>query len=484
MDSPRERILWPAWVSAGGLGFALAVVIRFGKPLYWGLVAATLVAWLCARVTGSLLSGPPSMRAALRWAGAGISRIQGVAVLIVLIGAMTASWFSSGTIQGLIYYGLSVISPGQVVVAGLVLASLVSLVLGSSVGTVTTIGTAVMGIARAFGLPPGPVAGALVSGAVFGDRVSLLSPILHLAVDTTGSRQSKALRRIAVTGLIAWVASLAGYLVVSLLTRPVPALQGLAWRREFLGALGSVARVSPIVVIPPVLVVVLATARVPVKTCLFAGLIAGISIALLYQGVPVAALARHVALGFSGSGYPAVLSGTLQSGGLWGTKGIVLILLFSGTYSGIMESSGMMDALARSLISRLRSRGSFLLGAMGLGAACSVLASNQALSVVIPARMLARRREELGVPPELLAGALSDSGVALAAVVPWNLMSAISSQALQCPTIAYAPYAFLATWLPIVGIAWTSGSSHVITAMTPGSAWAWLISMLLMRAWA
>jgi NhaC family Na+:H+ antiporter len=375
-------------------------------------------------------------------------------VLIVLIGAMTASWFASGTIQALIRYGLSVVSPGQVVVAGFVLASLVALVLGSSVGTVTTVGTAVMGVARAFGLPPGPVAGAVVSGAVFGDRVSLLSPIFHLAVDTTGSRQDKALRRIAATGLIAWVASLAGYLVVSGLTRHAPGLQGLAWRQEYLTTLQSVARVGPVAVIPPVLVILLATGKTPVRTCLFAGLVAAAAIALLYQGVTFADLARYLALGFRRADYPAILSGTLQNGGLWGTKDIVLLLLFSGAYSGLMEGSGMMEDISGGLIRRLRDGRSFLLGAMALGCGTTALASNQALSVIIPARLLSGRRLELKVPPESLAGALADSGVAVAALIPWNLMSVICSQALQCPTTVYAAYTFLAIAQPVVGAVW------------------------------
>ena len=121
-------------------------------------------------------------------------------VLIALVNSMTAVWFHSGTIQGLVYYGLMLVSPRYVALAGLVLSALLCTLIGSSVGTVATVGVAVMGIARALGLPEAPVAGAIMSGAIFGDRVSFLSPIYHLTVDLTGSDPRKATRRLLAIG--------------------------------------------------------------------------------------------------------------------------------------------------------------------------------------------------------------------------------------------------------------------------------------------
>jgi NhaC family Na+:H+ antiporter len=210
-------------------------------------------------------------------------------------------------------------------------------------------------------------------------------------------------------------------------------------------------RISPVVIVPPVLVVLLAARKVPVRTCLLLGLVAGGLMALLYQGATPVALIRYAVLGFRGESYPPVLSQALRSSGLAGAINMALLLLFAGAYTGIMESSDMMGAITGGLVGKLRSRASFLAGAMALSAASSILASNQALSVVIPARVLSDKGREMGVPPESLAGAFADSGVALAGVIPWNLMAAISGQALQCPVVVYAPYAFLALALPIVG---------------------------------
>lgn len=427
-------------------------VIRMGKPLYWAMAAGTAIAWGCALVR--LRPSRSAGSGISRWAAEGVSRILSVLLLILLISVMTSTWFASGTIQGLIYYGLSVVGPGQVLVAGFVLASLVSLVLGSSVGTVTTVGIAVAGIARALGMPLAPVAGAVVSGAIFGDRVSLLSPILHLMVDMTGAKQDRVLKRVVQTGAVAWAVSLAAYVAVGAATTAgAGGTLGLAWRAGYLDALRTAVRINPLVILPPALVVALAARKVPVRMCLLLGLVAGAALALLYQGTSPLSLVRYAFLGFRSDEYPPALAGVLQSGGLAGTLNMGLMMLFAGTYTGIMESSGMMGDISSGLVDSLRSPASVLGGAMALSAVSSVLASNQALAVVIPARVLKDRAREVGVRPEALAGALADSGVALAGIIPWNLMAAITAQALQCPVVAYAPYAFLVLAQPVVGAA-------------------------------
>lgn len=452
------------------MALPLGITIAMHLPLYWAMAVGSVIAGLSA---AAYLSAAPSQSECsgrseysgrgkgattgpffaqiYRYALKGVSRIANVVVLILLVNAMTAVWFSSGTIQSMVYYGLSVMSPGQVMVAGLVISTIVSMMLGSSVGTVATVGVAVLGIAKALGLPPAPVAGAIISGAVFGDRVSFLSPIFHLAVDFTGSDRERASRRILVTGVAAWVVSLVTYLVMGYFSASQAALEGLKVRDMYLGLLSQSARIGLWAMIPPAAVMILAAKKVPVRLCLIAGLLSGALVAVFHQGESALAVLKSAFWGYHRESGVGELSGLLRSGGILGTKDMILLLGFAGVYTGITELSGMMEEAVRPVVRHLRTRMMFLMAAMGVSVFSAAFASNQAMSVILPARLLESKRKETGTSKEDFAGALSDSGVAAAAVIPWNVMAAICAQTLQVPSLVYAPYAFFLPALPVAG---------------------------------
>lgn len=435
-----------------GLAVPLGFVIATHRPLYWAMAAGSVIAALSAAFCqrGERREGSPAEHI-IRYAWAGVSRIANVIVLILLVNAMTAVWFTSGTIQGLVYYGLSIVSPGQVMVAGLTVSTLVSLMLGSSVGTVATVGVAVMGMAKALGIPLAPVAGAIMSGALFGDRVSFLSPIFHLAIDLTGSQQSKASRRIFLTGAAAWVLAFVAYLTMGFALGPGSTAQGLRMRGEYLAALSEAANIGPWVVLPPTVVILLAMRKVSVKTCLFAGLTVGGAVAVLSQGRNVADVFTSALVGYSQESRVPELASLLRSGGIAGTRDMVILLCSAGVYTGITELSGMMEAAIRPAIGRIKTRTSFLMATMGVSVLSAAFASNQAMSVILPARLMEAKRKETGTSPEDFAGVISDSGVAAAGIIPWNVMAVICAQSLQLSPLTYAPYSFLLLALPVMG---------------------------------
>lgn len=430
----------------------MIVTVIFHQPPFWAMAAGTGVAWVCAAARLTPSNDGAAAKRVTGFVFNGVSRVLNVLILIALINAMTAVWFSSGTIQGLVHYGLKVVNPRYVALAGLALSTLLCTLIGSSVGTVATVGVAIMGIARAFGVPAAPVAGAIMSGAIFGDRVSFLSPIYHLAVDLTGSDPRKATKRILATG---WP-SLAACAIVSIVMgwsmNPGQVSKGLLWSAEFLAGLQQTARISGWVLLPTALVVVLAVRRVPVRLCLAVGLVLAGVIAVFYQHENPSVVLRTALLGYSAKNASPQIAALLQSGGLRGAINMLLLLVFAGMYTGIMESSGMMDDVSRGLVSRLRTRGSFLIGAMGVSIFSAALASNQAMAVIIPARAMDSKREELGVSREDFAGALCDSGVPAAGIIPWNVMAAMCSEALQVGPLAYAPYTVLAFALPLASV--------------------------------
>ncbi len=452
-SSPDRTKAALSYVSALGLMAALVTTITLQKPPYWAMAAGTVIAGICSvcRLRAGV-SATSSIKETAGYAYRGLTRILNVVILVSLINAMTSVWYSSGTIQGLVYYGLSIVNPRFVALAGLVLSTLLSTLIGSSVGTCATVGVAIVGIARAFGMPAAPVAGAIMSGALFGDRASLLSPIYHLAVDMTGSDPQKASRRIVATGWVGLAAAAVAAVITGLAMDPGQVQAGIRWSAAFLDGLQGAARIGPLVLLPTVLVVVLAIRKVPVRVCMAGGLVVGAVLAVFYQHDAAANVARSVFFGYSAQGGNPEVTGLLRSGGLVGAVNMLLLLVFAGMYTGIMESSGMMDDVSHGLVSRLESKRSFLIGAMGVSVFSAALASNQAMSVIIPARAMEKKREELNVPREEFAGALSDSGVVAAGIIPWNIMAGMCSGALQVPPLSYAPYTVFAYVLPLAMI--------------------------------
>lgn len=455
------------------MALPLGIAIAMHLPLYWAMAAGSVIAAISAAV---YMSPAPSQDGHVcgeegtaagslpfqisRYALKGVSRITNVVVLILLVNAMTAVWFSSGTIQSMVYYGLLVMSPGQVMAAGLVISTIVSMMLGSSVGTVATVGVAVLGIAKALGLPQAPVAGAIMSGAVFGDRVSFLSPIFHLAVDFTGSDREKASKRILTTGILAWVAALLAYLAMGYSLGSSVAGEGFIVRDTYLGLLSQSARVGFWALLPPVVVMLLAAKKVPVRLCLIAGLLSGVLVAVVYQGESLLPVLRSALFGYHREAGAGELSKLLRSGGIAGTRDMILLLGFAGVYTGITELSGMMEEAVRPVVRHIKKRLMFLAAAMCVSVFSAAFASNQAMSVILPARLLEGKRKETGTSREDFAGALSDSGVAAAAVIPWNVMAAICAQSLQVPPLVYAPYAFFLLALPVAGLVYASYSER------------------------
>ncbi len=464
MSQTSEKIAqhtrWLPYLPVAGLAIPLGVAIANRWPLYLAMAVGSLIA---AATAFRYLPAKPNPTARIwGFARSGVSRITNVVILILLVNAMTAIWFSSGTIQSMVYYGLKVMSPGQVMAAGLIISTLVSMMLGSSVGTVATVGVAVLGIAKALGLPPAPVAGAIMSGAVFGDRVSFLSPIFHLAVDFTGSNTSKASRRIMTTGAVAWLVALLAYVVMGYSTGSTILSEGLKVRDAYLSLLAQSAKIGFWSLVPPATVMVLAAKKVPVRLCLIAGLLSAIGVAVGYQGESLVPVLRTGLLGFHQETAVGELTSLLRSGGIAGTRDMILLLGFAGAYTGIMELSGMMEEAVRPLVSPIKTRMAFLMAAMGVSVFSAAFASNQAMSVILPARLMEGKRKETGTSQEDFAGALSDSGMAAAAVIPWNVMAAICAQSLQVLPQVYAPYSFFLLALPVAGAVYASitGTRH------------------------
>ena len=423
----------------------LGSVILYPVKFYWPLGIGALVAVLIAYRAGF------SARALSQAAWDGMKATFIALSILLLVGALIGVWMAAGTVPTLVYYGLLFASPRFLVPVAFLLAVAVSMMLGTSVGTLSTLGVAIMGVAQGVGLPLPLVAGALVSGALVGDRTSPLSGSLNLNVAMTGTSLRNMMSRLWQTGAPAVAITLLLYGLVGVGTTP----SDTGADGALLQSLASSVVISPWMLLPPLLVLGLSFFRVKVKWALGVGVVAGILLAVLVGGQEIrqpvlAALYGHVA----DTADPS-LNRILSGGGLFPMVHQIILILVAGAFSGVMEATGMMAMVLEGLVRGVTKPLTMVLATMGISTAVAGIASNQALAIIIPGRMLRGSYERLGLSPELLSRTLADSGTLTAVLIPWNVMSMLSAAALGVPSVQFIPYTWLAMVLPAISI-WTA----------------------------
>ncbi|HWI64354.1 MAG TPA: Na+/H+ antiporter NhaC family protein [Symbiobacteriaceae bacterium] len=417
-------------------------IVKGSTDLYWPLLAGVVVALVLALRKGFAL--------AELWDAArgGMKATLIPVIILVLVGLLIGVWKVSGTVPAMVYYGLSIASPRFLVPTAFILALAMSMLLGTSVGTYSTLGVAIMGVAHGVGAPLPMVAGALVSGALFGDRSSPLAGSLNLNVAMTGTDLRKMLSVLAPTGITAAVLSLVGYFVFGVGPAGGAGAAGNGMRE----AIAAHFVISPWLLVPPVLVLGLAFLRVPVRWALGLGIVAGGILSVVVAGTPVMAPVKAALYGFTSNAGDASLNKVFSGGGLFPMWRQFTLLLVAGAFSGIMEKSGMMAVVFARLVEGTRRPLALVGSAMLVSTGVALVAANQALPIIITGRMLRPTYEKAGLSPELLSRSLADSGTVMSGVIPWNLMAILAAAALGVPVRAFVPFAFFAFLLPVVSL--------------------------------
>ena len=286
-----------------------------------------------------------------------------------------------------------------------------------------------------------------MSGAVFGDRVSFSLPFSTWLL-ISQARQGKSVQTHTDDGRSGMVGRASGLRSDGILFCVYGRVEGLKVRDTYLALLTQSAKIGFWALMPPALVMVLSAGKCRSGSASWQGLSQAL-VAIATKGRASSSFCgRRFRL--SPGGGSRELTGLLRSGGIAGTRDMILLLGFAGAYTGTPEP-GMMEEAVRPLVSPLKTRMAFLMAAMGVSVLSAGLASNQAMSVILPARLMEAKRKETGTSREDFAGSLADSGMAAAGVIPWNVMAAICAQSLQVPSQVYAPYSFFLIALPVTG---------------------------------
>ncbi|MEW6709129.1 MAG: Na+/H+ antiporter NhaC [Candidatus Riflebacteria bacterium] len=371
-------------------------------------------------------------------------------LILMIIGCIIGVWILSGIVPAMIYYGLKIISPGVFLLATCVICAVVSLATGSSWTTAGTVGIALIGVGSGLGIPVNVVAGAIISGAYFGDKMSPLSDTTNLAPAMAGSNLFDHVRHMIYTTGPSMLISCLIFAVMGMSYAGKEV--DLAAIDTILKTLDSAFKINVWLLLPPVLVILMVVFRVPALPGLFGGVVLGGLFAAIFQGAGMTAIIKAAHSGYASSTGVAAVDSLLSRGGMESMMGTVSLILVALSLGGVMEASGMLNAIALKILSYARSTGSTVLATFFTCIFCNLATGDQYLAIVIPGRIYKDIYREKGLHPKNLSRCLEDFATITSPLVPWNTCGAFMTSALGIHPFAYLPYAFLNLINPLVSI--------------------------------
>lgn len=383
-----------------------------------------------------------------------ISSAMAAILILLMIGALSGTWLISGIVPAMIYYGLEILNPTIFLVAACIVSAIVSLATGSSWSTAATVGIALIGIGKAMGIHDGVVAGAVISGAYFGDKMSPLSDTTNLAPAMAGTDLFTHIRYMALTTVPSIIIALIIFLIWGFTLDTSASVGEVEIVQK---AITEKFNINLALFIVPAVVIFLIIKKVPALPALLAGTLLGGVFALIFQPQLIADISG-IADGSIQSYYGAMMQAMfgdvslktgnamvdelLSSGGMYGMLSTVWLILTAMVFGGVMEKTGMLKTIAKSIIGFAQSTGSLVASTAATCITFNVTASDQYIAIVVPGRMFSSTYKERGLAPENLSRTLEDSGTVTSVLIPWNTCGAYQSSVLGVATFAYLPYCF------------------------------------------
>lgn len=377
---------------------------------------------------------------------------SGSLLILLMVGALSGSWLISGIIPSMIFYGIKILNPTVFLAASVVICALISVATGSSWTTSATVGIALIGVGNAMGVPVGMTAGAIISGAYFGDKMSPLSDTTNLAPVMAGGELFSHIRYMTYTTIPSITITLIVFIVISLGLE----VNGAVETASLNAAIQERFFISPILFIVPVLVVLMIVKKTPPLIALLAGTLLGGVVALIFQPSLVASITGAHSLNFE-NGYKGMLTAfttdvsvstsnealndLFNSGGMAGMLGTIWLIVCAMVFGGVMEAIGALNRITQSLLSLAQSAFGLFASTVASCLAINLTASDQYLAIVVPGKMFSKAYKDRGLAPENLSRTLEDSGTVTSALIPWNTCGAYHSSVLGVPVFEYFIFA-------------------------------------------
>lgn len=422
----------------------LVICVRAGLALNVPLIFSWLIIYVYAVITKKdwhTIEGY-----ALDAIRSGFQSIMIVAAVGLLIGA----WIQSGTVPTLIYYGLSFISPNIFLPATMLLCSILSVCTGTSYGSAASAGLACMGIGLSMGFPAGPIAGAVICGALFGDKMSPFSDTTNLAPAMAGSDLFTHIRSMLWTTLPAWLISIATFYFIGIKY----AVQAFDKTQitTYMNGLASNFNLSPLTLLPVIIVIVLLLFKVSAFPTIMLGAAFGSLTAMLVQHQAFTATVNVMLKGYSIKSGILLVDKLLNRGGLASMYGIITIMIFAMGLGGMLERMGILSNLLNVIVKRIKSVPGLVICTMFVSYLSGAIGCTQSMSHVLTGKLMNPLYKEKGVAPEVLSRTMEDCGTLGGAMIPWHTNAIYFCGALSVSFLQYFPYLFLCFIVPLFSL--------------------------------
>lgn len=456
-----------AWISA--IPLALLTLLLYGVIRCFGsdsIMGGSQIALLSASSVAAMLAILCYGRSWRELEEAIINHIRSATsaiLILLLIGAIAGTWMISGVVPTMIYYGLEILHPSYFLIASCLICAGVSLMTGSSWTTIATIGVALMGVGEAMGLPEGWIAGAIISGAYFGDKLSLLSDTTVLASSTVGVEIFTHIRYMLYTTVPSMLVALTVFGVAGFTLDHASA----ATVDQYAETLYASFRISPWLLVVPLLTGLLIARKLPALITLFAAVVMACVAMVIAQPTLVAEVAGAAQLDFMTAfkgvvmtcyGPTAIETGSAALNDLVATRGMggmmntVWLILCAMVFGGVMTGSGMLRSLTELFLSFVRRTSAVVASTVGAGIFFNLCSADQYISIILTGRLFKELYEDRGLESKLLSRAVEDSATVCSVLIPWNSCGMTQATVLGVATFTYLPYCIFNLVSPLMSI--------------------------------
>ncbi|MBN1589301.1 MAG: Na+/H+ antiporter NhaC [Pirellulales bacterium] len=401
------------------------------------LIAGATVAGLVARRLGytykEILAGVVEM----------ITKGMPAMLIIICVGALIGSWIAAGTTPMLIYYGLKIISPASFLVTSCILCSIVSVLTGTSWGTIGTMGIALIGIAEGLGIPPGQAAGAIVAGAYFGDKLSPFSDTTNLASMAARSNLFDHIRHMLWTTVPSWLLGLVVYFLIGLFSHAGAEFASTERINVMSAVLRSTFAFNPFLLLPVAITLYCAVRQKPVVPSLLLSAAAAAVLAIVCQGSAVREAVNSLVVGYLPETGDVGVDELLARGGLRSMMTPTLMAICAFSFGGIMQSTGMLGVLLEKLLKYARTTGQLIASTVACCVLTAAMTGEGYLSILIPGELFAPAFRKRNLAAKNLSRTTEDSGTVVIPLIPWSMSAVYVAGTLHVKTFDYLPWAIM-----------------------------------------
>ena len=422
---------------------AICILLKTGGPMI-GLFMSWIIIYLFCKILriefGRIIGG----------AYEAIRVVVPTVCLLMAIGVMIGTWLQSGTIATIIVGGLKLIDPTWLLPLTLLFCAVLSLVTGTSYGSVGSAGVAMMAIGNAMGIHPGMVAGAVICGSMFGDKISPLSDTTNLAPAVAGAKLGDHVRSMLWTTLPPFLISLVLFTILGI--RQTSGDYNAGDLNLYIEALNGEFQLGLVTLIPAVLIIVLLLLKVEAIVALGISAVAAGAVSVFWQGASLQSVIQIAYNGYTTGIENGILQTILNRGGMSSMLQYVAIICFAVGMGGMLEKLGVLENILEMIVSHIRSDGTLILATLLVGYVVSLISCSQPMAHVLTGRLMAPLFRERKIAPEILSRCLEDAGTLAGPMIPWHGYCVYMSGTLGVAWAAFFPYLFLLYLTPFFSV--------------------------------